>query len=386
MRSMVGFEIRRLVQNKVFIFIYALFLLVVVSTSLLYDLSKTLDYKSLIGVLNLDGSAKTEEFIQNLNSGRSIETMEFEKSIDINAATEYIKQGKVGAVLVIPEGFFRDLPKSKLTFISAEGDAVSPALIDLISQAFIMDVIEKELGKRVEVDMGISKVETSILEYNDLKTDSRFDLEIIEKTENEQRGLISEQKQETIDNALSIIMYIAAFTALFVSISLHISTIRNKGIVSRMFMTPSAGFEYYISKRIIDFILLLLPILFSSAVFAIKLNMMPIPYLFFVFGASIGIFFVFELGGFFYSKFESGTEFSLAIFASLFLALVGGSFFSLDMLPEALKSIASLTPFSLISSAFYGATDMDFSIMPMILVYLVLLLFMTVFNYRSYSK
>lgn len=386
MIKFTAFELKRLFNNKTFTFIYILFLISVLSITLFYNLSGATDYKSLIGVIDLEKSQKTNEFIKKINESNSIEAVIMSDNIKIEEAKEEIKRGKLGAVLLIPSNFFENMPNEKLSFISAEGDVISPALIDLISQAFIMDVVEKELEKRVSLDMNEKKAEDSVKEYNSLKKETKFDLIINEDTFNEQKGLKTAAEQDIIDGANSIFMYISAFTVLFVAISLHISSIRSIGILKRIYLTPDSGSMYFFSRKVLEYTLIALPIIISSIILSLKLNMLITPFLFFVIGSLISIYLVFEIGNFIYTVLGYNTAFSIVVFLNLVLALVGGAFFSPDMLPSAILLISKFSPFNVISSVLYGATDMNFSIIPILITYFVINIILLSANYVIQQK
>lgn len=377
MFSFFSFEIKRLTKNRVLLILYLLFLLAAILVSYTYDLSAQKDYKSIIIVIDEDDSEKSRMLISHLNKGTAIKTVEYSGDEDA------IISGKASAILKIPKGFFEELPNSKITYICADGDMLAPALIDIIAQGFVADVVEKNLINKVEKTIGEDQAEVSLEEYDDLRKETMFDLRVNEDTIEEQKGLLGSVKREMLDGAAGLLLYLAAFAGLFVVVPLNISAVKEERVLTKLRLSAAGAKRYFLSKRLVDYIIVLLPSFISAVIVFSKIGMAYYGILYYLFALAIVLIFVYELTNFInYSITEAGFAFFSVLFVVIFLTIIGGAFFAFDMFPKWIMRLSSLSPFGVLGAAFYGGVNSSFGLEINMGIYFVLSILILGLNYR----
>lgn len=375
--NMLGIEIKRLLRNYSFVFLYLFFAVLTLFFALTIDLGGEVDYRSLIAVIDEENSDKSRNFIERINRGTAIKA----DFVEVSDSRDLILNKGYGAVLTIPMGFFDELPNSRLIYEYAENDAVSGALIDLIAQGFVQDSIEKVLEERIINEFGEDRVDISIEEYENLKKETKFDLEVIESVSEKAGGLKSEVDEREIAAASSFLLYVAGLGVLFASISLNISKLKNKGILGALLVRNRALTRYFVSKKLIDYTLVAFPLLVSSLIIMSSLGFRISSIIYFVLCGLLANLVIYELCEFINYVIDTEYSIYLLFFAGLSLALIGGAFFSLDLLPAAVIDISRKTPLGFLKKAFfdsyYGTLDYG-----MFAIFMGLLIMLVVLNYR----
>lgn len=374
---LMSMEIKRLFKNLSFVLMYALFLSSCLFFSFTIDLSEDIDYRSLIAVVDEDGSEKSKAFIDKMNQGSALKA----DLVEGGDERRLILDGGYGAVLRIPEGFFGKLPYAKLEYSYAENDQISPALIDLITQGFIADAVERVLEKRLDIEFGAEVVNKSLDEYEDLKKETMFDLEVIESVEEGAHGLSRKLDRYEIANSSSLLLYIAGLSVLFAAIALNVSKLNDKAVLGVLLVRNNGLFKYFWLKKFLDYILISLPLLVSTLIVFSRLEFRLPALLYFIITGLIVNILIYEILEFISYALEADYALYLMVFVGIGLAIVGGAFFSLDLLPHALIELSQKTPLGFLKSAFFGAYVMEFNY-TMIWFFLLLSLVLISLNYR----
>lgn len=350
-------EVKRLFRNISFALMYALFLLFCLYFSLTIDLAEDIDYRSLIAVIDEDSSPKSLALIEKLNEGTALKA----DLVPDGAQSKLILDGGYAAVLRIPKGFFEELPKAKMEFSYVENDQISPALIDLITQAFITDAVEKVLEARLVKEFGPEVLEKSAAEYEDLKKETIFDLEVIESVEEGASGLQRKLDRFEIANSSSFLLYVAGLSILFASIALNVSKLNDKALLGALLVRNNSLLKYFWVKKLLDYVLVSLPLLTSTLIVLSRLEFrLPALIYFMAVGLLVNIL-VYELCEVIAYSLDADYALYLMVFVGIGLSLIGGAFFSLDLLPKALIEISQKTPLGFLKAAFFDSYALKFN-------------------------
>lgn len=378
-------EIKRILSRKSFLIIFCLF--VAASLVLIFEYKDTfkVNYNVELSVIDRDKSEKSVAFLQSLGANQAIHLTEGEGQSP-EALKEKIKKGELNACLIVPKNFFEDLPNAKMELIYSEFDVVAPAIIDLISQHFVDEVSEKTMLKKLEGLYSDQEVERAKRHFESLKKENTFDLEVIKEPFTNLAGIGGSASIDDINGFRSILMYLVTFNFLFVALSLQLFRQESKGLITRMQVANGANRSYFISSSaVLHGFFLVVPLLVSlSSLLLLQMKLAPFFYLCF---ASLAVsLFLFELIGFLNSILrDENISFTINVLLIIFLSLVGGAFFSLDIMPKAFINMASFSPFYVLSSAFYEAIDGVYSSIGIAAVYFFGFAGLYGLNLRLYS-
>ncbi len=391
MKYSINTEIKRVLNKKGFLFVYIIFLFFSIFALLQYENSFKISYTCELAIINLDKSEKSLDFIEKLEKNpavkiTSIENYDAEGKYDEkvkNNIEKMIQDAKINACVIIPKDFFLDLPNSKLKLIYAEGDVLSPALIDIISQGFIEDVTEKIMYNKVKSQYGEKEANNSLPEYHGLKDKDFFDLEVIIESYNSLKGIKNKISIDDINGLKAIFMYLMTFNFLFVGLSLQIFKTQGDRIIKRMRVANNANRDYYIASTLISNIIIILIPIIISLVSAILLGIKTLNTIYLIFAVSVISIFILELLKLFTSLLGNGNgSFLLSIISIILLSLTGGAFFSINILSPAFVKIASYSPFYVMSSSFYNAIEGSFNASNSLICYILLSILLYTFNYK----
>lgn len=384
-------ELRRLFKNRGFVLMYLLFLGACLYFSLHLDLAEDIDYRSLIAVIDEDDSLKSRALVAKINAGTALKADVVDKAFFADAGgsgagasvdeaseaegsraqgsrvegSELIEQlildRGYAAVLRIPRGFFDGLPRTKLEYSYAENDQISPALIDLITQGFIEHAVERVLEERLIKEFGSEVVSRSLEEYEGLKGETMFDLEVIESVEEGAGGLVRKLDKAEIANSSSLLLYIAGLGLLFAIISLNVSKLNDRAILGALLVRNNSLIKYFWLKKLLDYVLISLPLLSSTLIVLSRLGFRAPALIYFIAAGLVVNILVYELCEFIVYSLEADYALYLMVFVGIGLALVGGAFFSLDLLPKAMIDLSQKTPLGYLKSAFFGSYELNFN-------------------------
>ncbi len=355
--NLINSEIKRILNKKSFLIIFCTFLTISLLAVFEYKDSIKVDYSVEISIMDKDKSVKSKEFIENLSSNSAIKIIE-NKENSVEYIETLIKKSEINAGLVIPKNFFDDLPDSKLELIYSDLDVLAPALIDIISQDFINDVCEKTMYNKIESQYSKEDADKALKEFTNLKKDSFFDLEVIKEPYNSLSGLKTKASIDEINGLRTIFMYVITFNLLFVGLSLQVFRQESRHLIRRMQVANRSNRKYYFSSSIIFTLIFITVPLLSCIALAFLLDM-KISYLLVLISSTLVYsLFIYALMTLLTSLIkEENITFSLNVILIIFLSMVGGAFFSIDIMPEGIIKIVSKSPFYLISETFYETVD-----------------------------
>lgn len=375
--TMLVMELKRLFKNYSFVLMYLIFFMACMLFSLTIDLRDDIDYRSLIAVIDEDGSQKALNLVEKINKGTALKA-DVVKNCE---PKELILDKGYAAVLRIPKGFFEGLPETKLDYTYAANDQISPALIDLITQGFIEHAVERVLENRIVKEFGREALSKSLEEYEGLKSETMFDLEVIESVEKEALGLSRKLDRYEIANSSSFLLYVAGLSLLFATIALNVSKLSDKGILGALLVRNRGLLKYFTVKKLLDYILISLPLLLSTLIVLTRLEFKLPALLYFGFSGLIVNILVYEICELIAYSLDTEYALYLMMFVGIGLALVGGAFFSLDLLPKAFIELSEKTPLGFLKASFFSAYGLQFDFM-MILIFGLLSLCLVFLNYR----
>ncbi len=384
--TIISTEIKRLWNKKSFLIILCVFVCFSIIMSLQYKNNVQNTYSVKIALVDMDQSDKSREFVKNLSSNPALEIIEKNKD-DIDEINYLIKKSKINAGIIVPKDFFKNLPEAKMELIYSELDTTSPALIDMISQDFVNDVCENTMYNKIKKQYSALDADRAREEFTKLKEDNFFDLEVIKEPFNSLAGLKTKIRMDDINGFRSIFMYIITFNLLFVALSLQMMRNESKVLIDRMQVAMQANKKYFIfSNLILQFIFILVPSI-MCILSLLLLKMKFVPFLYFLFTSIIVSLFIFELIAVLNSVLkDENIAFTINVVMIILFSLIGGAFFSIDIMPKAFINIASFSPFYIISSVFYEAIDGNFISIKTIIIYFILFLALYGTNLRRYSN
>lgn len=378
-------EVKRVLNRRSFLILFCLFVAAAIVLVFQYKDNFKVNYSVELSVIDRDKSEKSQAFLERLGANRAIHLTEGEEE-DLEHLKEKIKKGELNACLIVPEDFFEDLPNAKMELIYSEFDVVAPAVIDLISQNFVDEVSEKTMLKKLGSLYSEREVERARKHFESLKKENTFDLEVIKEPYTTLAGIGGSASIDDINGFRSILMYLITFNFLFVALSLQLFRQESKGLIARMQVARGANRSYFVSSSAVlhGFFLAVPAIACLSSLLLLKMKLAPFFYLCF---ASLAVsLFLFELIGFLNSILrDENISFTINVLLIIFLSLVGGAFFSLDIMPKAFINMASFSPFFVLSGAFYEAIDGVYSSIGMAALYFIGFVGLYGLNLRLYS-
>ncbi len=383
--NLINSEIKRILNKKSFVIIFCIFLILSLLAIVKYKDGIKVDYSVEISVLDEDNSLRSKEFIEKLNANSAIKIVE-NKENSVEYLETMIKKSEINAGIVIPKNFFENLPDSKMELIYSDLDVLAPALIDIISQDFINDVCERTMYNKIKNQYSEKEADKAVKEFTDLKKESFFDLEVIKEPYNALSGLKSKASIDEINGLRTIFMYVITFNLLFVGLSLQLFRQESRHLISRMQVANKANRRYYISSSVVFSMLLITIPLLSCISIAFLLDMKFSYLLFLIFSCLVCSLFIYSIMTLLTSLIkEENIAFSLNVILIIFLSMVGGAFFSIDIMPEEVIKIVSKSPFYLISETFYETVDGNIESIFTTLFYLLLSLGIFSLNLKRFS-
>ncbi len=356
-------EIKRILNKKSFIIIFIMFTIFSCFALLQFKDSMKVDYSAELAIVDLDNSQKSTEFIAKLKENPALHIVE-NVNMSKNDIESMIKKSDINCGIIIPKDFFKNLPNSQIKIIYSELDVLAPALMDIISQDFVNDVCEKTMVDEVEKKYSKKDAENAIVEFEKLKNDNSFALEVIKEPFNSFSGIDKKTSMDEINSIKTIFMYVIVFNLLFVGLSLLMFRGETRHLISRMQVANKANKVYFACSTIVFLFIFAFNPFIICLLSAILLDMKLSAFLYLLFASLTSSVFVYELCGLFASLIkDENIVFSLNVVLIIFLSLMGGAFFSLDIMPITIQKIASFTnPLYMLSEAFYEAMNGESSI------------------------
>ncbi len=383
--TLYSIEIKRILNKKSFVILFIIFTLLSCFAVLKFKDSMKVDYSAELAIIDLDNSEKSVEFIANLKKNPALHIVEKDK-INESDIESMIKKSDINCGIVIPKDFFKNLPNSQIRIIYSDLDVLAPALIDIISQDFVNDVCEKTMVDEIEKKYSKKDAENAIVEFEKLKNDNSFELEVIKEPFNSFSGIDKKASMDEINSIKTIFMYVIVFNLLFVGLSLLMFRGETRHLISRMQVANNANKTYFVTSTVILMFIFTLNPALVSLISAILLKMKYTAFLHLLFASLASSILIFELCGLFNSIIiDENLAFSLNVVLIIFLSLMGGAFFSLEIMPIAVKKIASLNPLYFVSEVFYEAINGETTSISKIMVCIVLYNVLFRINFKKFS-
>ncbi len=350
-------EIKRILNKKSFIVIFVIFTLLSGFAMLNFKDSMKVNYSAELAIIDLDQSEKSQDFISNLKKNPALHIVKDDR-LTPSEIESMIKKSDVNCGIIIPKNFFKELPNSQIKIIYSELDVLAPALIDIISQDFVNDVCEKTVYDDISNKYSKQDAEQAIKQFNELKKGNAFKLEVIKEAYNSLAGIDKKASLDEINSIKTIFMYVIVFNLLFVGLSLQMFRADSKHLILRMQVANNANKVYFACSTIIFLFIFALNPFIICLLSAILLKMKLGAFLYLLLASLASSIFIFELCGLFNSIIkDENLAFSINVVLIIFLSLMGGAFFSLDIMPLAIKKIASINPLYMLSEVFYEAIN-----------------------------
>ncbi len=341
-------ELKRVLKNKYFMISYAAVLILIVFFFTFLNSSKTVDNKVLVYVVDKDQSLASESYINKLKNSKLVSVTTTGDSIDM------LKKEKIDAILEIPKDFFVDFQK-QMKFTSKSNDLIAAAIIDNLAENFISDLGRSMLKKKVKDTFGEKYVDDSLKNYDKSLLNTRFELDIEHKSNNEIKGITGEYREKLIAKSKTFFMYSIVLLSVIVIINLNVISIFGSKKMTRIKVSSKGSTRYYLSSIITSLIFISIIQTIIALITAKMLTLTTqstttlLTYsLIYVIQIYIIVLLIFS----FVKKTEYA--FSLSILLIVMFAILGGAFFDVDMMPKAISDIVKYTPFYSLNNLFYA--------------------------------
>ncbi len=340
-------EIKRILKNKYFMISYIVSFMAILALFFFVQYSTSGDNKVLVYIIDNDKSVLSENYINKLKESKLVEITQTGDS------ERLLKKEKIDAILEIPKGFFVDY-KKQMKFKSKSNDLISAAIIDNLAENFISDLGRYMLMKKVKSTFGEKYVDKSLINYDKSLSNSRFELDIEQKSNNAIKGITGEYREKVIAKAKTFFMYATVLLSVVVMINLNVISIFGTKKMTRIKISKTGSMRYYCYSVFTSILFISLIQIIISTITAYMLSltnksMIILISLSFVY--TMIIYFIVLIV--FTTVKRTEYAFSLSLLLIIMLAILGGAFFDVDMMPKAISSIVRYTPFYKLNEVFY---------------------------------
>lgn len=377
---MISVEIKRILKHRYFIFCYIFVLFIMAIAFFMLSNMAIKDAKIPIAIIDYDKSEFSKKYIKR------VEKSDLIMVVKTKEPKKLLNKGVINAVVEIPKDFFVKF-NSKIKFTSKSDDIVSPAIVDKLFEDFVLDLGKYRLKQKITKNMGDKYVKDALIEYDKLQSDNQFELDIENHIKGSIKGVTGEYKANLISNTKNYIMYSFIFISIIIIINLNMISILRSKYVKRISLSTVGAFKYFLISDFVSIIFVSLPIIVVNLLSFILLSLSFNSFLYLcVVSLVIMLFLFFVIQLIFVSLDNDYYSFGSSMFIIMILAIVGGAFFDIDMMPKALTKTFEILPFNIISKSYYQSIVGNYSVDKNIILYVVISLVIMPITYKVLEK
>jgi hypothetical protein len=382
-------QIKKLSQSKGFLLFYLLLLVLLVFSFRGWEKAGANDLKLSVALIDEDTSLESKAFIQSILDNDLLDTVQ---TSEVHAK-KLLKHEVIEVYLIIPRDFFDNFGEKKLSLNYLTHNPLAPVLVDVFSQDLMPYIAKYRLKRASDFYLTEDEPSQALAYFDTFKNNETLALSTDLVLVDSWLGIHGEINQKKLNYANALMGYGLTIITLFISMTLSSSDQNDMQLNIRASSIFHLNIKLFISKRIIHYFLLLLPWLLICLSIHQHINLTSKATIStFVFGLLLLIIYYegMSLVQLTYNRYL----YVQLITTSLVIipALLGGAFFSTDILSKGLLSIIKWMPFYHMKNLFYqNLTLGHLNTMSMLLValYLFFIGLLLRYNYlkdTSYRK
>ncbi|MCK8059391.1 MULTISPECIES: ABC transporter permease [unclassified Fusibacter] len=343
-------QVTQLLRAKGFLVVYVLSLLLLFISLRGWLPFSTVQMELSIAVIDNDESQDSRTFIDLLEENtlvRPILTSEAD-------AVKLLKREVIEAYLVIPKDYFKPFGRQQLSLNYLTYNAVAPVLVDVIAQDLMPFIAKSRLIRATTTYLDDSWTETALEYYTLYEEDSSFSLTTQLVLVDTWLGIKGDINQKKINYARSLIGYGLTLIILLLVLTLSGSGLTDYGLQPRTGTIFGLNRSLFISRRVVHYTLVLLPWFFILNSIAGQIGLTLNAALAILVMGVLVIVLYYELLSLFQLKFQRHIYAQLITISLVLIpALLGGAFFSIDLLSGPILELVGWLPFYHITQVFY---------------------------------
>ncbi len=308
------------------------------------DLARAARPQPMIGliVVDQDNTTASKAYVKDISKQPLLAV----RSLPEKQAFQQLQDSRTEAVLTIPKGYFEDFGKHQLKLTYRSYSSLAPALVDLLAQNLMPTIGKEKLNKATHRYLGPEWVPIALSDYSDYLREHPTTFKSYTQTTQSLKGLKSQQDLSLIQTAnlsLGYGLILIIFLVVRSAVQHHVFPVPLR---ARIATVPGLLPKMALAARLTQ-ASLYTPLWFLL-VLSITLHLtlgLPLALYLGIFGWLI-LWVYHELLLWIYARGQGTYQTQLiAIGAIMGPAIMGGAFFSIDLLPKTMLPLVSWSPF-----------------------------------------